>query len=198
AKLKLGTNVYGTSVSAVSGKVNYTWETTSGSENIVNNGTISTPRNSLGKSYTVKVSAENNGYTKSASLTIMVDKKDKVKTLGWWWKIWGKNKYYTSYPDGYLNGSLGGELDIEEIINNYDLAPLGFYTTPSRGNPSYESYDLNSGNFVVSVTPDKISHVQYGDYGIKKFTPTKRGKYKVVFSALDGSGKTASIDVVIY
>nr|MCR5688386.1 S8 family peptidase [Lachnospiraceae bacterium] len=198
AKLKLGTNVYGTSVSAVSGKVNYTWETTSGSENIVNKGIISTPRNSLGKSYTVKVSAENNGYTKSASLNVIVDKAEKIKKLGWWWRVWGSNKYFNAYPSAYVHfeGSLGGELDIEEIINNYDLAPLGFYTTPSKGNPSYESYDLNSGNFVVSVAPDKISHVQYGDYGIKKFTPTTRGKYKVVFSALDGSGKTASIDVV--
>ena len=74
----------------------------------------------------------------------------------------------------------------------------GFYTTPSKGTPDYEEYVANEGNYAISVSNEKnLTHVKYGDYGISKFTPAKKGTYKITLTALDGSGKTFVMNVKV-
>lgn len=200
SKLKLGAKVYGTSASAVSGKVSYTWETTDSSENIVKNGIVTIPKDSSGKNYTIKVTAQSSGDPKSATVSIIVDKKAKIKKLGTYITgRKGKNQYYTTFWY-YYYASVGSEVDpevlIKEIHDYYGVTLAGFYTTPKSGTPDYEEYDTNKGNYVISVTPDKkLTHVKYGDHGITKFTPSKKGMYKLTCTALDGSGASFVIKI---
>ena len=73
----------------------------------------------------------------------------------------------------------------------------GPFAFTRKGNDpiGYDNSSNESGNYITSVTGPKVDNLVYGDGGVRCFTPEKKGKYKFIFTSLDGSGKTFTINI---
>ena len=74
--------------------------------------------------------------------------------------------------------------------------PIAF-TKTGNAPQGYDNSANESGRYIVTVSGPKLTDMVYGDYGVTTFTPAKAGKYKVVYTSLDGSGKSFSITLKV-
>ncbi|MBO4266594.1 MAG: S8 family serine peptidase [Lachnospiraceae bacterium] len=195
-KLKFKAVSYGTSASSVTGRVTYKWETCEENADVVKNGSVKIPADSLGKTYTIRVTAENNGVILEKTLKMIVDSEKLVQKLGFYKKdtVRNKNEYYlkNNLKDMKTGAILrGADKLFRDPMTGDILGPYGFYTTPASGEPDKADYSGPcNGRYVVSVSNMKmIDKVCYGDYGITGFTLVKKGTVKIIYTATDGSGK---------
>ncbi|MCR5650665.1 MAG: S8 family serine peptidase [Lachnospiraceae bacterium] len=184
-KLKLKPAAVGTKASKVTGKTIYTWS----GPYVSKKGVVHPDANAKDQSFTVTLTAVNNGISKSTNVTINVKKEKKIKLLGY------MQQSYYGYI--YYNGSTvdkaskGEKLDIysmPDFSSHSVYGPYGF--TRLGRNPAGEKYSTNDGDYAVSVSGGKkIKVYSYGPYGVKTFKALKKGTYTVTYTALDGSGK---------
>ena len=162
--------------------------------------------------FDVTVNAEDSeGNTKSHTLTVIPIKNKKIGLMGYVIIIKdGVYRFYTSITsnataDGeeYSVGGCYGYSDQNmPDLSRYQFkiggkwykmnGPYGFVSKSPKDQAW--SYKNNNGQYVISVKGTSVTNVIYGDYGIKGFTPGKKGSYKFIFTALDGSGKTFTVD----
>ena len=74
---------------------------------------------------------------------------------------------------------------------------MGPYAFTRKGNDpiGYDNSSNESGYYISSVTGPKVDDIVYGDGGVRSFTPGEKGKYKFIFTSLDGSGRTFTINI---
>ena len=104
-------------------------------------------------------------------------------------------EYYVGGCYGYPDQNLPDMSPYQFKIGNnlYKMnGPYGF-VSKSDINKSWD-YSKNNGQYVISYKGPSVTLPIYGDYGIKGFTPGKKGSYKCIFTALDGSGKTFTVN----
>ncbi len=191
-KIKLKPAVKGTSMSKVTGKVNYTWS----GPYVKSDGTINPGSEAYGQSFDVTLTAVNNGVTLTKTVKVSVVREKKLKKMGY---HNSRYKYYSSITVGtYAKGEEYNIYNMPGIrVNGIALDGPNGYTKTGKSPEGY-NYQTNDGYYAVSVSGGKkVKILGYGEYGVKAFRPLKKGTYKVTYSALDGSGKKFYLKIKI-
>lgn len=197
ASLNLKAAAIGASDSAVSGKVKYTWS----GQYVNKSGKVTIPKE--GADFTATVTAEDeNGNTASRSLRIWGGKNSKLVYMGYAMKSSKGTKYYNSVNSlspleggEYVVGGCYGYSD-QNMPSMSSLGLSGPYGFAQKSSKDFKAWDYsnNNGQYVISVKGPSVTNVIYGNYGIQGFTPGKAGAYKFIFTALDGSNKTFTVN----
>ncbi len=196
ASLQLKAIARGANDGAVTGKVKYTWS----GQYISKNGKVTAPKD--GADFNVTVTAEDSsGNTASRTLRIWAGKNGKIVYMGYVMKSAKGAKYYNNITsNGTADGSpyvVGGcygysDMNMPSMSSIGLTGPIGFKTKSSKDFTGWD-YSVNNGQYVIGVSGPSVTNPIYGDYGICGFTPGKKGNYKFVFTALDGSGKKFTV-----
>ncbi len=193
-KLQLKALPVGTGATKVSGKVKYIW-TDSVSGNFVKNGLIKAPNETT--SFTVTVTAENNGRTVTDTVSVNVVEKKKTVMVGYCGYNSGKKawKYYSSHSRTIYVGEENGGYSFGDFSLLPEGSRLGLngpyvFTEKKAAGYNYSAkLSENKGYYVVSCTNKNMQNAVYDEYGLKSFIPTKKGTYRIVYTMLDGSAR---------
>lgn len=196
ASLQLKAVARSASDGAVSGKVKYTWS----GPYVSKSGKVSVPKN--GADFYVTVDAvDSSGNMASKTLRIWGGKNKKIVYMGYAMKLTKGAKYYNSIESlGTIDGdkyAVGGCYGFSQM-NMPDMSQIGLsgpYGFTEKSAQKFAAYDYsdNQGQYVLNIKGPSVTFPIYGDYGMKGFTPGKKGSYKFIFTALDGSGKTFTV-----
>ena len=184
------------------GRVKYTW-----SGEHVKNGRVIAP--GYKTSFPVTVTAESNGFSAVKTVTVDVSKEAGVIYMGYFYR---NSKGSCSFVDSVSSKAdaegnayrVGVSYGLSEMPDLSHVHPKGAMTglkgpfafTRKGNDPiGYDNSSNESGNYITSVTGPKVDNLVYGDGGVRCFTPEKKGKYKFIFTSLDGSGKTFTINI---
>ncbi len=184
------------------GKVKYTW-----SGEHVKNGKVNAP--AYKTSFPVTVTAESNGFSAKKTVTVDVSKEAGVIYMGYYYRNSNDSCSYVNsisskadaegnaYRVGVSYG-LSAMPDLSHVYKKGAATGLkGPFAFTRKGNDpiGYDNSSNESGNYIASVTGPKVDNLVYGNGGVRCFTPGKKGKYKYIFTSLDGSGKTFTINI---
>ena len=204
ASLTLKGVARGAGDSVYTGKVKYTWS----GQYINKSGKVTIPKG--GADFNVTLTAEDSdGNTATRTLRIWGGKNSKIALMGYVMQTDSGNIFYTSVrSNGDIDGdpyAVGGcygysDMNMPDLSNWrfeykkkwYKLnGPYGF-VSKSPKDMAWD-YGTNNGQYVLNVSGPSIIQYIYGDYGVRGYVPGKKGSYKVIFTALDGSGKTFTV-----
>ncbi len=184
------------------GKVKYTW-----SGEHVKNGRVRAPKNKT--SFPVTVTAECNGFSATKTVKVDVSREAGVIYMGYYYR---NSKGGCSYVNS-VSSRADKEGNAYRVGVSYGLSAMpdlscvhpkgartglmGPYAFTRKGNDpiGYDNSSNESGYYISSVTGPKVDDIVYGDGGVRSFTPGKKGKYKFIFTSLDGSGRTFTINI---
>ena len=105
------------------------------------------------------------------------------------------------YADSRMPDFSGWEFEVKKGIYRPLKGPFGFVSETSakklayyRDDSAKEAYKNNYGIYVLNVKGPGVTNVTYNDFGVRSFVPSKKGNYKFIFTALDGSGKSFTVN----
>ena len=197
------------------GKIKYTWS----GPHVDKGGKVTAPKTP--EEFTVSVTAESNGLIATKSVRIRAEMPYKLKYLGYYAKVADNNYMYFQninsggdadgdpyavgsvygYADSRMPDFSGWEFEVKKGIYRPLKGPFGFVSETSAKKLAYygddsakEAYKNNYGIYVLNVKGPGVTNVTYNDFGVRSFVPSKKGNYKFIFTALDGSGKSFTVN----